>query len=119
MVRADPHRSDLRLGPDRPAFTGTCGQILGDLDRLRSIGAAEIILDLHATGRSVDELLDIGLTLSQPAITVAAKTPLGRDDGEHAGLAVPIDAASVVGRLVRRGGSLDRPERDVGRLDEA
>ena len=63
------HRCSRR---ERPAFTGTCGQILGDLDRLRSIGADEVILDLHATARSVDELLDIGLSLAAPAVALAA-----------------------------------------------
>jgi alkanesulfonate monooxygenase SsuD/methylene tetrahydromethanopterin reductase-like flavin-dependent oxidoreductase (luciferase family) len=72
VVRADPYCSDVRLGGERPAFTGTCGQILGDLDRLRSIGADEVILDLHATARSVDELLDIGLSLAAPAVALAA-----------------------------------------------
>ena len=68
VVRADPYRSTVRLGPDRPAFRGTCGTDPGDLDRLRSIGADEVIFDLHATARSVDELLDIGLALADPAV---------------------------------------------------
>jgi probable F420-dependent oxidoreductase len=72
VVRADPRRSDVRLGPDRPAFTGTCQQILDDLDRLRSIGASEVILDLHDTARTVAELLDIGLALAEPPVDRAA-----------------------------------------------
>jgi uncharacterized protein YhfF len=71
-VRADPHRSDVRLGRDRPAFTGTCQQIRDDLDQLRSIGANEVILDLHDTARTVAELLDIGLALAEPPVDRAA-----------------------------------------------
>ena len=72
VVRADPHFSDVRLGRDRPAFTGTCRQILDDLDQLRSIGANEVILDLHDTARTVAELLDIALALAEPPVALAA-----------------------------------------------
>jgi probable F420-dependent oxidoreductase len=72
VVRADPHYSDVRLGRDRPAFTGTCPQIRDDLDRLRSIGANEVILHLHDTARTVAELLDLALALAEPDVALAA-----------------------------------------------
>jgi probable F420-dependent oxidoreductase len=72
VVRADPHPSDVRLGRDRPAFTGTCQQIRDDLDQLRSIGANEVILDLHDTARTVAELLDIAHALTEPPVDRAA-----------------------------------------------
>ena len=72
VVRADPHCHDIRLGAGRPAFTGTCGQVLDDLDRLRDLDADEVILDLHETARNVDELLDTALALSAPRLAAAA-----------------------------------------------
>jgi hypothetical protein len=39
---------------------------------LRSIGANEVILDLHDTARTVTELLDIGLALAEPPVDRAA-----------------------------------------------
>jgi probable F420-dependent oxidoreductase len=72
VVRADPRCHDVRLGFDRPAFTGTCGQVLDDLDRLGDLGADEVILDFHETARSVDELLDSAIALSAPRLAVAA-----------------------------------------------
>ena len=72
VVRADPRCHDVRLGADRPAFTGTCGQVFDDLDRLRDLGADEVILDFHETARSVDELLDTALALSAPHLVAAA-----------------------------------------------
>jgi alkanesulfonate monooxygenase SsuD/methylene tetrahydromethanopterin reductase-like flavin-dependent oxidoreductase (luciferase family) len=72
VVRADPHRHNVRLGADRPAFTGTCGQVLDDLDRLRDLGADQVILDLHETARTIDELLDTALVLSAPRLAAAA-----------------------------------------------
>ena len=72
VVRADPHCHDVRLGAGRPVFTGTCGQVLDDLDRLRDLGADEVILDLHETARNVDELLDSVLALSAPRLAAAA-----------------------------------------------
>ena len=72
VVRADPHCDGRRLGADRPAFAGTCGQVLDDLARLRDLGADEVILDLHETARDVEELLDIALALSEPHLTAVA-----------------------------------------------
>jgi probable F420-dependent oxidoreductase len=72
VVRADPHCTDARLGRDRPAFTGTCRQILDDVDELRSLGVDELIVDLHETARTVEHLLEIAVDLSEPPLPAAA-----------------------------------------------
>ena len=72
VVRTDPRCTDGTLGPTRPAFTGSCRQILADLDDLRTIGANEVILDLHETAQTVDHLLHLAHDLSRPTLAAAA-----------------------------------------------
>lgn len=65
-VRADVHLTEGAgaVGGDRPAFTGSPGQIRGDLVRLADAGVHEVILDLQGTTSSTNELLETAFALA-------------------------------------------------------
>jgi probable F420-dependent oxidoreductase len=69
FVRANAHVTDRPLGNDRPAYQGSIDQIIGDLDATRQTGAHEIILDLQGCARTIDELLDLAQTVTQPILS--------------------------------------------------
>jgi probable F420-dependent oxidoreductase len=71
VVRADPRIDEYTAERRREPFTGSGGQVMGDIERLREIGATELILDFHATARSSDELVDCVLQLTGPALAAA------------------------------------------------
>jgi probable F420-dependent oxidoreductase len=73
VLRADPVFEEVRLGADRPTFTGTRRQVLDDVHRAEDLGVTELILDLQAATSSTDELLATALDLT-PArgLTLAA-----------------------------------------------
>jgi probable F420-dependent oxidoreductase len=66
IVRADPVLGRPQSNRDRQPFVGSLHQVIGDVDRLRELGATEIIFDFHATARSSDELVDSVLAVAAP-----------------------------------------------------
>lgn len=72
IVRADPAFTDHKLSGERPPFTGTRTQIVDDINRVRDLGATELILDLQTCSRTVDELLDTAFDLSERSLTLVA-----------------------------------------------
>ncbi|HWM18069.1 MAG TPA: TIGR03619 family F420-dependent LLM class oxidoreductase [Ilumatobacteraceae bacterium] len=71
VVRADPRIGEYTAERQREPFTGSCGQVMGDIERLREVGATELILDFHATARTTDELVDCALQLAEPTLAAA------------------------------------------------
>jgi probable F420-dependent oxidoreductase len=71
VVRADPRVDARPAGRHRAPFTGSCRQVLDDVERVRGIGTSELILDFHAVARSVDELVDSALCITEPLLMVA------------------------------------------------
>lgn len=71
VVRADPRIDAHPTGRHRAAFTGSCTEVMGDIERTRQIGATELILDFHATGGSVDEIVGSARCLSEPTLAAA------------------------------------------------
>jgi hypothetical protein len=64
VVRVDPELTDRRLDSDRRAFTGSIAQVADDVRRAAEIGVDEVILDLHHSARTPDELLDVAQLLT-------------------------------------------------------
>jgi probable F420-dependent oxidoreductase len=54
------------LGGARREFTGSIDQVRDDIERLRDIGAHEVILDLQSTATSAGHLLDLAAQLTAP-----------------------------------------------------
>lgn len=71
VVRADPRIETRPGGPHRAAFTGNRAEVIGDITSVRELGATELILDFHASARSVDELVDSALCLTEEALLAA------------------------------------------------
>lgn len=71
VVRADPRIDDRPGGRSRMVFTGTCTEVMHDIERTAAIGATEMILDFHASAHSIDELIDSTLCLTQPTLAAA------------------------------------------------
>ena len=71
VVRADPRIDARDGGRHRSAFTGSCSEVMDDIERARTIGTTELILDFHATATSVDELVDSALCLTEPMLVAA------------------------------------------------
>lgn len=71
VVRADPRIGERSGGPGRAAFTGSCTEVMNDIERTRQIGTTELILDFHATARSVDELVHSAQCLTEPMLAAA------------------------------------------------
>jgi hypothetical protein len=46
-------------------------EVINDIERTKEIGASELILDFHATARSVNEFVDSALCLSEPMLAAA------------------------------------------------
>lgn len=72
IVRADPTIGPSLTDRDRPSFAGSLDQVIGDVDRLRDIGATEVIFDFHATARTSNELVDTVLALTRTTSRIAA-----------------------------------------------
>ncbi|MBA3288975.1 MAG: hypothetical protein H0U21_13320 [Acidimicrobiia bacterium] len=45
--------------------------MMGDIARVTELGATEMILDFHATARSVDEVVDSALCLTERTLLAA------------------------------------------------
>jgi probable F420-dependent oxidoreductase len=71
VVRADPRIGEYTAERRREPFTGSCGQVTSDIERLREVGATELIVDFNTTARTTDELVDCALELVQPARAAA------------------------------------------------
>ncbi len=71
VVRADPRIDQQSAGRHRAAFTGSCRQVMDDVERTRDIGATELILDFHAGAGTVNELVDSALCLTAPVLAAA------------------------------------------------
>lgn len=71
VVRADPRIGALALGRHREPFTGTLQQVIDDVDRVRSLGAHELIFDFHATADSAAGLVDSVFELAEPILSAA------------------------------------------------
>jgi probable F420-dependent oxidoreductase len=71
VVRADPRIEAQPAGPHRAAFTGDIGEVMDDIERAREIGTTELVLDFHATARSIEELVDSALYLTEPMLAAA------------------------------------------------
>ena len=71
VVRANIKRTETPLGPDRPAYWGSIDQIADDLERTRSAGADEIILELQGCARTLDELFEIAAAIAAPVLAAA------------------------------------------------
>jgi probable F420-dependent oxidoreductase len=72
VVRADPTFTDVALGHHRASFTGSRRQVIDDIERARDIGATELILDVQASSRTADELIDTAIELSASQLAVTA-----------------------------------------------
>ena len=72
VIRADPTFTDVALGHDRASFTGSHRQVIDDIERARDIGVTELILDLQASSRTADELIDTAIELGAGQLAVAA-----------------------------------------------
>jgi probable F420-dependent oxidoreductase len=59
VVRANVHHSLVPLGTGRSTFHGSAAQIRGDVCAAFELGARQVILDLQAATREVDEYLDL------------------------------------------------------------
>lgn len=71
VVRADP-RIDVELGGrHRMAFTGSCADVMDDIQRTRELGATELILDVNTSAAAVGEFVDTALCLSEPMLAAA------------------------------------------------
>ena len=68
VVRADPRIGEYTAQRQREQFTGSCGQVMNDIERLKEVGATELILDFHASARTTDELVDCALQLAEPTL---------------------------------------------------
>jgi membrane-bound ClpP family serine protease len=68
VVRANIKRTETPLGSDRPAYWGSIDQIADDLERTRSAGADEIVLELQGCARTLDELFEIAAAISAPVL---------------------------------------------------
>jgi probable F420-dependent oxidoreductase len=71
VVRADPRLTRRPAASTRTSFTGSCGQVMGDIARLNDIGADEVILDFHATATSTDHLIHSALCLTERSFVAA------------------------------------------------
>lgn len=71
VVRADPRITRRPAASHRASFTGSCGQVMGDIARLDELGAHEVILDFHATATSTDHLIDSALCLTERSLLAA------------------------------------------------
>jgi probable F420-dependent oxidoreductase len=71
VVRADPRIDALHASRHRTAFTGSMSEVINDIERTKEIGATELILDFHASARSVNEFVDSALCLSEPMLAAA------------------------------------------------
>ena len=71
VVRADPRIDRRPGGRSRAAFTGSCAQVMYDIERTRELGATEMILDFHASADSIDGLVDSAQCLSEPSSAAA------------------------------------------------
>ncbi|MGH9133198.1 MAG: TIGR03619 family F420-dependent LLM class oxidoreductase [Ilumatobacteraceae bacterium] len=71
VVRADPRIGEYSSDRHRDTFSGTYAQVIGDIERVRELGATELILDFHATARSADELVDTAVQLAEPVLVAA------------------------------------------------
>jgi alkanesulfonate monooxygenase SsuD/methylene tetrahydromethanopterin reductase-like flavin-dependent oxidoreductase (luciferase family) len=71
VVRADPRIDAHPARGERMAFTGSCTQVMDDIERTRDIGADELILDFHASAHNVNELVDSTLCLTEPMLVAA------------------------------------------------
>jgi membrane-bound ClpP family serine protease len=68
VVRANVKLTPAPLGPDRPAYWGSIDQIADDLERTRTAGADEIILELQGCARTLDQLFEIAAAISAPVL---------------------------------------------------
>lgn len=71
VVRADPQVDDRSGSGHRTAFTGSRSEVTTDIERLREIGATEVILDFHTSARTVDDIVEWALCLTQPTPAAA------------------------------------------------
>jgi probable F420-dependent oxidoreductase len=71
VVRGDPAIGARRSERARRSFTGSCAQVIGDINRAREIGAHELILDFNAHAQSTAELVDCALALIEPRAAAA------------------------------------------------
>ncbi|MGK2928979.1 MAG: TIGR03619 family F420-dependent LLM class oxidoreductase [Acidimicrobiales bacterium] len=73
IARANIKVTDTPLGVERPSYWGTTEQVAQDLEATRAAGAHEVILDLHSSADTAEEVLALadGL-LSAAALRVAA-----------------------------------------------
>ena len=59
VVRANVKVLPSPLGGDRVPFVGSLDQIAGDLHAAADVGVDEVVLDVHADARTVDEVLEL------------------------------------------------------------
>ncbi len=71
VVRADPRIAARSGGRHRTSFTGSSTEVKNDIERVREIGATELILDFHASADSINQLVDSALHLTQRTLTAA------------------------------------------------
>lgn len=71
VVRADVRLQALPARRHRTAFTGSCTEVMDDIDRARHIGSTELILDFHASAHSIDEYVDSAMCLAEPSLVAA------------------------------------------------
>ncbi|MGA9278681.1 TIGR03619 family F420-dependent LLM class oxidoreductase [Ilumatobacter sp.] len=71
VVRADPQVDAKPGGRHRTAFTGSLSEVTTDIERVQEIGATELILDFHTSARTVDDIIDWALCLTQPTRAAA------------------------------------------------
>jgi probable F420-dependent oxidoreductase len=72
VVRSEPTPTPTSLGAGRPPFTGSRQQVADDIQRVRDLGAHELVLDVQGASQSADELLDLALDLAGDTVRFAA-----------------------------------------------
>jgi probable F420-dependent oxidoreductase len=72
VVRSEPKITASALGADRLPFSGSRAQVVGDIEHVRELGAAELVLDLQGSTRTTDELLDVAQGLAADSLRRAA-----------------------------------------------
>lgn len=80
VVRANVHHSLVPLGAHRPPYHGSVEQIAEDVHHVLAIGARQVILDLQASTREVDEYLDLADAITDLLAPLVSRksTPIGR-----------------------------------------
>jgi probable F420-dependent oxidoreductase len=72
VIRSEPKPTAQCIDGERAPFSGTRKQVADDIERVRDLGAHELLLDVQAVTRTPAELLDLALDLAGDTVRFAA-----------------------------------------------